>query len=59
VVAPAGKADGVATEVKEMKKMNKHLKKLVDLKKQDNLMSAVFYLCAIAVGVVYLLIISH
>lgn len=59
VVAPVGKADGVAAEVKEMKKMNKHLKKLVDLKKQDNLMSVVFYLCAIALGVVYLLIISH
>jgi hypothetical protein len=56
VFAPAGKAVGVATEVKEMKKMNKHLKKLVDLKKQDNLMSAVFYLCAIVVGVAYLFV---
>ena len=59
VVAPVEKADGVAAEVKELKKMNKHLAKLVDLKKQDNLMSAIFYLFAIALGVVYLLIISH
>ena len=46
VVAPVGKADGVAAEVKELKKMNKHLTKLVNLKKQDNLMSAIFlFLC--------------
>ena len=59
-------ADGVA-EVKdtelglkeELKKMNKQLLKLVNLKKQDNLMAAIFYLCAIALGVVYVLIISH
>ena len=59
VVAPVEKADGVAAEVKELKKMNKHLAKLVDMKKQDNLMCAIFYLFAIALGVVYLLIISH
>ena len=59
-------ADGVA-EVKdtelwlkeELKKMNKQLLKLVNLKKQDILMAAIFYLCAIALGVVYVLIISH
>jgi hypothetical protein len=62
VVAPVGKADGVVAEVAqvtELKKMNKHLTKLVKLKEQDNVMSAIFYLCAIALGVVYLLIISH
>ena len=65
-VATVRNADGVA-EVKdtelglkaELKKMNKHLLKLVNLKKQDNLMAAIFYLCAIALGVVYVLIISH
>ena len=36
VVALVEKADGVAAEVKELKKMNKHLTKLVNLKKQDN-----------------------
>jgi len=45
-------------EVKaELNKMSKQLKKLVDLKKQDNQMAAIFYLCAIALGVVYVLLI--
>jgi hypothetical protein len=60
--APVGEGDGVVAEVAqvtELKKMNKHLTKLVKLKEQDNVMSAIFYLCAIALGVVYLLIISH
>ena len=52
-------ADGLAEVKAELKKMNKQLKKLFDLKKQDNLMDAIFYLCAIALGVVYVLIISH
>ena len=47
-------------EVKaELNKMSKQLKKLVDLKKQDNQMAAIFYLCAIALGVVYVLLISR
>ena len=60
-----GSAEGVAEEkaaelgLKELKKMNKQLLKLVNLKTQDNLMAAIFYLCAIALGVVYVLIISH
>ena len=56
-----GSADEKAAELelKELKKMNKQLQKLVNLKKQDNLMAAIFYLCAIALGVVYVLIISH
>ncbi|HEX3082093.1 MAG TPA: hypothetical protein VHQ86_02465 [Candidatus Saccharimonadia bacterium] len=52
-------ADGLAEVKAELKKMNKQLKKLFDLKKQDNLMAAIFYLCAIALGVVYVLIISR
>ncbi|CAM0958531.1 unnamed protein product [Alopecurus aequalis] len=43
----------------ELKKMAKQLEKLVDLKKQSNLLAAIFYLCAIVLGVVYLLIISE
>ncbi|CAM0884656.1 unnamed protein product [Alopecurus aequalis] len=43
----------------ELKKMAKQLEKLVDLKKQSNLLAAIFYLCAIVFGVVYLLIISE
>ena len=53
-----GNSEGVA-EVEELKKMNKELKNLVKLKKQSNLMAAIFYFSAIALGVVYLLIISH
>ena len=43
----------------ELKKMAKQLEKLVDLKKQSNLLAVIFYLCAIIFGVVYLLIISQ
>lgn len=53
-----GNSEGVA-EVEELKKMNKELKNLVKLKKQSNLMAAIFYFSAIALGVVYWLIISH
>jgi hypothetical protein len=66
--APVGEGDGVVAEgapvaevaqVTELKKMNKHLTQLVKLKEQENMMSVIFYLCAIGLGVVYLLIISH
>jgi hypothetical protein len=40
----------------ELKKMSKLLRQLVDLKKQQNMMAALFYCCVIAVGVVYVLI---
>lgn len=53
-----GNSEGVA-EVEELKKMNKELKNLVKLKKQSNLMAAIFYFSAIALGIVYWLIISH
>ena len=53
-----GNSEGVA-EVEELKKMNKELKNLVKLKKHSNLMAAIFYFSAIALGIVYWLIISH
>ena len=56
-VATVGKAEGVAAE--ELKKMNKQLVKLVNLKKQDNLMTGLFYFCVISFDFVYLLIISR
>jgi hypothetical protein len=40
----------------ELKKMSKLLRQLVDLKKQQNMMAALFYCCVIAIGVVYVLI---
>lgn len=52
-------AEVKAAELKELKQINKQLKKLVDLKKQDNLMAAIFNFCVIALGIVYLLIISR
>ena len=64
-VEQLGSATGVVATVQngvqkdELKKMSKQLEKLVDLKKQSNIMAAIFYLCAIVLGVVYLLIISH
>ena len=57
--AEVGNEGVKATEMKELKKMTKQLRQLIDLKKQDNLMAAIFNLCAIALGVVYVLIISH
>jgi hypothetical protein len=60
IAATTGNAEGVkAAEFKELKKMNKQLTKLVDVNKWDNPMAAIFYFCAIDLGVVYLLIISH
>ena len=53
-----GNSEGVA-EVEELKKMNKKLKNPLKLKKQSNLMAAIFYFSAIALGIVYWLIISH
>jgi hypothetical protein len=40
----------------ELKKMSKLLRQLIHLKKQQNMMAALFYCCVIAVGVVYVLI---
>ena len=56
-----GKSEGVEEEmaVKELKKINKQLVKLVNLKKQDNLMAGLFYFFVISLSFVYLLIISR
>ena len=44
-------------EVKgELKKMNKQLKQLIELKKQANLMAGCFFCCIIAIGFLSLLI---
>jgi hypothetical protein len=42
IAATAGNDEVKATEFKDLKKMNKQLTKLIDLKKQDNLMVALF-----------------
>nr|XP_051184788.1 uncharacterized protein LOC127298963 isoform X2 [Lolium perenne] len=59
--ATVGKSEGVAEEmaVKELKKINKQVVKLVNLKKQDSLMAGLFYFCVISLSFVYLLIISR
>ena len=44
-------------EVKgELKKMNKQLKQLIELKKQANLMAGCFFCCIIAIGFLSMLI---
>ena len=43
----------------ELKKMNKHLRQKIDLKKQANLIAAGFYFCITALGFAYLLIIAR
>ena len=49
----------VEAEVRgELKKLNKHLRQMNDLKKQANLIAAGFYRCIVALGFVYLLIVS-
>ena len=34
----------------ELKKLNKHLRQMIDVKKQANLIAAGFYLCIVALG---------
>ncbi|KAE8785374.1 hypothetical protein D1007_40966 [Hordeum vulgare] len=43
----------------ELKKLNKHLRQMIDLTKQANLIVAAFYLCILALGFAYLLIITR
>ncbi|KAM3400795.1 hypothetical protein ACQJBY_005560 [Aegilops geniculata] len=46
----------------ELKKLNKHMKKLIELRKQGNLMglmAGLFYVCVIALAFVYVMIISR
>ena len=59
-VATVHNAEGLAEVKAELKKIKKQqLKKLGDLKKHDNLKAAIFYLRVVALGLVYVLIISH
>ena len=59
-VAPmVGNAEVKTAELKELKKINKQLTQLINLKKQDNQMAALFYFSVIALGIVYVLIISR
>uniref|UniRef100_A0A8I6Y804 GRF-type domain-containing protein n=1 Tax=Hordeum vulgare subsp. vulgare TaxID=112509 RepID=A0A8I6Y804_HORVV len=53
--ATAGDAAGTA----ELKKLNKQMKKLIELKKQGNLMAEIFYVCIIALAFVYVMIIGR
>ena len=54
---PVGNGEEVkAAELKELKQINKKLKELIDLKKQDNLVTAIFNFCVIVLGIVYVLI---
>ncbi|KAI4979734.1 hypothetical protein ZWY2020_016487 [Hordeum vulgare] len=53
--ATVGDAAGTA----ELKKLNKQMKKLIEFKKQGNLMAGIFYVCVIALAFVYVMIISH
>ncbi|KAI5011152.1 hypothetical protein ZWY2020_013289 [Hordeum vulgare] len=48
-----------ASGTAELKKLNKQMKKLIELKKQDNLMAGIFYICVIALAFVYVMIISR
>ena len=43
----------------ELKKMNKNLRQLTELKKQSNLIALGFYFCVIALGFAYLLVVSR
>jgi hypothetical protein len=50
---------GYAEVKAELKKINKQMKHIIELKKQGNVMAGIFYLCAIFLCFVYLLIISR
>ena len=54
-----GATVGDARVTAELKKLNKQMKKLIELKKQGNLMAGIFYVCVIALAFVYVMIISH
>ena len=43
----------------ELKKLNKHLRQMIVLNKQANLIAAGFYIIIVALALVYLLIISR
>uniref|UniRef100_A0A8I6Z3H1 GRF-type domain-containing protein n=1 Tax=Hordeum vulgare subsp. vulgare TaxID=112509 RepID=A0A8I6Z3H1_HORVV len=48
-----------ATGMAELKKLNKKMKKLIELKKQGNLMAGILYVCVIALAFVYVMIINR
>ncbi|KAE8805256.1 hypothetical protein D1007_18660 [Hordeum vulgare] len=64
-LGPSGSGNSIgatvrdATGTAELKKLNKHMKKLIELKKRGNLMAGIFYVCVIAPAFVYLMIISR
>ena len=57
-----GATMGDAGVTAELKKLNKEMKKLIELLKQGNLMelmAGLFYVCVIALAFVYVMIISR
>jgi len=50
---------GVTAVTAELKNLNKQMKKIIELKKQDNLVAGLFYVCVIALAFVYVMIISR
>ena len=57
-----GATVGDAGVMAELKKLNKQMKKLIELQKQGNLMglmAGLFYVCVIALAFVYVMIISR
>jgi hypothetical protein len=43
----------------ELKKLNKHLRQMIGLKKQANVITATFYFCIISLEFLYILLISR
>ena len=43
----------------ELKKMNKNLKQMIQVKKQENMIALGFYFCIVALGFVYLVVNPH
>ena len=54
-----GATVGDAVVTAELKKLNKQMKKLIELQKQGNLRAGLFYVCVIALAFVYVMIISR
>ncbi|KAE8813149.1 hypothetical protein D1007_09933 [Hordeum vulgare] len=54
-----GATVGDAAGTTQLKKLNKKMKKLIELKKQGNLMAGICYVCVIALAFVYVMIISR
>ena len=54
-----GATVGDAVVTAELNKLNKQMKKLIELKKQGNFMAGLFYACVIALAFVHVMIISR